>query len=76
MSIANIFVKLLMSFSGWRLSIIYKMKEINLLNLPGKKSSLAAARSGVVKKKETKTRPIISYNRNTETSLRFLDGGL
>ena len=55
------------------------MKEVNLLNLPGKRNVPSNFRSAVQReKKERKGRPTISYNRKQveNTSLRFLDGGM
>lgn len=74
-----IILKIVLCFSGWRLSIIYKMKEINLLNLPEKQIRSGNVKAAVQQQKEKKrTRPVINYNRKqvTDTSLRFLDGGL
>jgi hypothetical protein len=55
------------------------MKEINLLNLPEKQIRSGNVKAAVQQQKEKKrTRPVINYNRKqvTDTSLRFLDGGL
>jgi hypothetical protein len=74
-----IILKIILCFSGWRLSIIYKMKEINLLNLPEKQIRSGNVKAAVQQQKEKKrTRPVINYNRKqgTDTSLRFLDGGI
>lgn len=68
----------MLSFSGWRLSIVYKMKEVNLFNLPNKRNFNKAKVGHVtVEKKEKKsTRPTISFNKSNKDShsLRFLDG--
>ncbi len=57
------------------------MKEVNLLNLPGKsapKRTVVRAQVKEEKKDKKSKRPLISYNREqiSNTSLRFLDGGL
>lgn len=56
------------------------MKEVNLLNLPGKRARQTNVRAAVMnnEKKGRKGRPSITYNRKqvTNTSLRFLDGGM
>ena len=80
-SVFNLFLKIVLCFSGWRLSIIYKMKEINQLNLPGKQLEDMNFRAAVPiepKKKGKKNRPSMAYKRGQvdNTSLRFLDGGL
>lgn len=55
------------------------MKEVNLLNLPGKRISIIGpSRDKPIPKKDKKLRPTIAYNRSIvdNTSLRFLDGGM
>ena len=80
-SIINLFLKIVLCFSGWRLSIIYKMKEVNSLNLPGKIQEPHNFRQAVSPNKKDnkkKKRATIAYKTQQvdNTSLRFLDGGL
>ena len=52
------------------------MKEVNLLNLPGKGSKIGGYRPAAAKK-EKRGRPTINYKKQVENqSLRFLDGGM
>jgi hypothetical protein len=79
-SIFNLFLKIVLCFSGWRLSIIYKMKEVNILNIAVKPMDDMNFRAAVKvePKKKKKGRPSIAHKRGVveNTSLRFLDGGL
>lgn len=54
------------------------MKEVNLLNLPGRKTqTIVDVRTNAMPKNEKKFRPTINYKKQADSqSLRFLDGGL
>lgn len=78
-SFLNILVKIVLCFAGWRLAIVYRMKEVNSLNLPERRvgGNVKAVAPQQKKPKKKNTRPAITYSKKkTDSSLRFLDGGM
>lgn len=84
MSFVVIILKIILCFAGWRLYMVYKMREINLLNLPGpgRKTDQARFKSAIYAQQNNSkakwSRPTITYKKRKEgeISLRFIDGGI
>ena len=75
MSFFNILLKIILTFSGWRMNIVYKIKKSN----PFKKNTqvkVARAVNKVVRNKEDekkKRRPVINYENSKEHNIRFVE---